>query len=235
MKPLFSRKTLFAVLILVTMLFLCLVTAYASNGNSPGQRAGDDRGNAAKDDQEYTVTILNDSEMGTASASPDHGKTGTKVKLSYSVKNGYYLAGWEIKEGYTGDIIDDKFTILNENVVIRPIFDSISSPSCEFTLKPMKIKKTTALSKTKVKIEWKKQDEAELDYTTCYQIQVSTDKKFEHVVASKRVKRTKTAVTIGGLKKKTKYYVRMRVVHEGENPMYYSPWSNVKSVKTKKK
>ena len=105
----------------------------------------------------------------------------------------------------------------------------------QITLKKIKISKITALSKKKIKVEWKKLSKKTRKATKQIQIQVSTDKNFENIVADKKVKSSKTSVSISGLKKGTKYYVRIRAFTESEGIRYVSPWSSVKKVKTKKK
>ena len=105
----------------------------------------------------------------------------------------------------------------------------------QVTLKKIKISKVTASSKKKIKVQWKKLSKKVRKQAKKIQVQVSTDKAFQNIVAEKILKNTKTSVSISGLKKKTKYYVRIRVFREEGNIRYVSPWSKIKSVKTKKK
>ena len=105
----------------------------------------------------------------------------------------------------------------------------------QVTLKKIKISKVIASSKKKIKVQWKKLSKKVRKQAKKIQVQVSTDKAFQNIVAEKILKNTKTSVSISGLKKKTKYYVRIRVFREEGNIRYVSPWSKIKSVKTKKK
>ena len=64
-----------------------------------------------------------------------------------------------------------------------------------------------------------------------YQIQYSLKKNF----AGAKIKTTtKTSQKISGLKKGKKYYFRVRAVVKANGNVYYSGWSNKKSVKVKK-
>lgn len=99
--------------------------------------------------------------------------------------------------------------------------------------------KGTSLSKIKkarkgFTAKWK----AQKKQTSGYEIQYSTDKKFEKSVKTKNVKKNKTvSVKVGKLKAKKKYYVRVRtyknVKVNGKSQKIYSGWSKAKSVKTK--
>ena len=98
------------------------------------------------------------------------------------------------------------------------------------TLKKLKVKKNTITvtwkhfkhSSGKGKKLWKK--------IKTVQIQVSTDKAFRSIDKDIKLKKSKTRTTIKKLKKKTKYYVRVRYF----DGIGYSIWSNLNSIKTKK-
>ena len=68
-----------------------------------------------------------------------------------------------------------------------------------------------------------------------YQIQYTTDKKFKKGVHTVTVKgKSKASKTIGKLKSKKKYYVRIRFyVDQGDNEKMYGDWSKKQSVKIK--
>ena len=94
--------------------------------------------------------------------------------------------------------------------------------------------KATALSKVTAgkksfTAKWKKQ----ATQTTGYQLQYSTDSKFN---GAKTVTVNKTATVSKAVKKlkaKKKYYVRIRTYKTVSGRTYYSTWSAAKSVKTK--
>ena len=68
-----------------------------------------------------------------------------------------------------------------------------------------------------------------------YEIQYSTDKKFNSNVKTVTIKKNKTtSTTIKNLTKNKKYYVRIRTYKTVSGKTYYSSWSSVKNVKIKK-
>ncbi|WP_026493313.1 hypothetical protein [Butyrivibrio sp. XPD2002] len=97
---------------------------------------------------------------------------------------------------------------------------------------------------TKVKSSKKKKADVTFKGTTGvsgYQIQYSTDKKFNKKVKTKTFKAEKTEsagnskrkVTISKLKRHKKYYFRVRTYVENNNARFYSDWSKAKSAKIK--
>lgn len=92
-----------------------------------------------------------------------------------------------------------------------------------------KVKKVSKKSKKyKVAIKYKKVKNA---YK--YQIQYSTNKKFKASKTKTRIT-SKTKYTINGLKRKTKYYIRVRAYRVQFGERVYGKWSKVRKVKTKK-
>lgn len=96
--------------------------------------------------------------------------------------------------------------------------------------------KGTSISKlTKAKkaftVKWKKQ----ATQTSGYQIQYSTNKNFKSGNKSVTITNTKTtSKKISKLKAKKKYYVRIRTFKKFNGKKYYSSWSKVKNVTTKR-
>ncbi len=92
------------------------------------------------------------------------------------------------------------------------------------------VKKLKA-AKRSLKVSWKKQTLK----TRGYQIQISTDKKFKKNRRTITVKGNKnTSKSIKKLRSRKRYYVRVRTWTRADGSIkYYSPWSSVKSVKTK--
>lgn len=91
------------------------------------------------------------------------------------------------------------------------------------------IKAPTA-GKKKLTAKWKKVSPA-----TGYVVEYSTNNKFK-ASATKKVTVTKNSTlskTIKNLKKKKKYYVRIRAYKEVNKTKYYGTYSSVKSIKTK--
>ena len=100
--------------------------------------------------------------------------------------------------------------------------------------RPASVKaKVKKKSKSKIRVSWKKIKKNKsgkklLKKIKSIQIQISTDPQFKQIVKDKKVGMKKTKVTLK-LKRKTKYYVRVRYI--GKNGV--SKWSKVKKVKTK--
>ena len=96
------------------------------------------------------------------------------------------------------------------------------------------VSKVTAAKKG-FKVTWKKQK----TQTTGYQVQYSTDKNFKKNNKTVTIsKNSTTSKSVGKLKAKKKYYVRVRtyktVKINGKSIRIYSGWSKAKTVTTKK-
>ena len=100
--------------------------------------------------------------------------------------------------------------------------------------KGTKLKKLTG-GKKKIRVQWKKQGaKMSKGRISGYQIQYSTSKKFKKGVRTVTVKKySKVSRTIGKLKSKKKYYVRIRTFKGNGGQRLYSPWSKGKAVKVK--
>jgi len=137
--------------------------------------------------------------------------SSTYYSVSYSnnKKVGKATVTVKLKNGYSG--------ILKKNFSIIP--------------KATKLTSLTGKSKS-ILIKWKKQK----TQTTGYQLQYSMNKKFsKKATMTKTIKRnTATKMTVKKLKAKKTYYVRVRTYKIVNGKKYYSAWSKVKKVKTKK-
>lgn len=100
------------------------------------------------------------------------------------------------------------------------------------TVKPKKvsIKKLTSPKKKSIKITWAKDS-----MVTGYEIEYSTNKKFTKKTTKKvTISKYKTiSKTIGKLKSKKKYYVRIRAYKKSGKTKIYGAWSTVKNIKVK--
>lgn len=142
-------------------------------------------------------------------------KDGMDYNVSYSkgMKNvGKYTVKVTFKENYSG------------------------SKSMTYSINPKgtSVSKVTAAKKG-FKVTWKKQK----TQTTGYQVQYSTDKNFKKNNKTVTIsKNSTTSKSVGKLKAKKKYYVRVRtyktVKFGGKSVKLYSGWSKAKSVTTKK-
>ncbi len=137
-------------------------------------------------------------------------KKGTDYTLSYKANTNIGVATVIIKGAgnYTGSV--------SKTFKIIPKGTSIS--------------KVTKPKSKQLKITWKKQKTK----TTGYQVQVATDKAFtknkKSYTSSKNTVLTKT---FKNLKKKKKYYVRVRTYKTVKGTKYYSSWSKLTQVKTR--
>ena len=142
-------------------------------------------------------------------------KGGVDYNVSYpkDMKNvGKYTVKVTFKENYSG------------------------SKSLTYSINPKGtgVSKVTAAKKG-FKVTWKKQK----TQTTGYQVQYSTDKNFKKNNKTVTIsKNSTTSKSVGKLKAKKKYYVRVRtyktVKFGGKRVKLYSGWSKAKSVTTKK-
>lgn len=76
----------------------------------------------------YNVTVSDDGN-GTATSSYDWGVEGKKIYLKASPNEGYKLKEWQVISGGV-TIADDKFTVGNENVEIKAVFEKIPPEKC---------------------------------------------------------------------------------------------------------
>ncbi len=107
-------------------------------------------------------------------------------------------------------------------------------PSEIVSLSKLKSVKLKALYAKQSQVNWKKMSKKEQGKIQKIQIQYSKDKNFKTGVKTKWAKKTKDSYTIKGLKKNTKYWVRIRVYKKEGNIVYVSKWIT-KNKKTKKK
>ena len=101
----------------------------------------------------------------------------------------------------------------------------------------VKIKKPAA-KKNAVTVKWTKLNKKQLKKSkaTKYEVWVSTSKSFPAGATTKEVFKSKgkSSAKISGLKKKTKYFVKVRAIKYVGGVKHVGKWSSVKSVKTKK-
>ena len=82
---------------------------------------------------EHTVTVTS-SGNGTASASPVKAVAGAEITLSATPDKGYHLKEWQVISGGVS-IKDNKFTMPNNNVEIKAIFEKDAPPTpTEYTV-----------------------------------------------------------------------------------------------------
>ena len=124
-----------------------------------------------------------------------------------------------------------KYTV---KVTFKENYSGNKSMTYSINPKGTGVSKVTAAKKG-FKVTWKKQK----TQTTGYQVQYSTDKNFKKNNKTVTIsKNSTTSKSVGKLKAKKKYYVRVRtyktVKFGGKSVKLYSGWSKAKSVTTKK-
>lgn len=100
-----------------------------------------------------------------------------------------------------------------------------------FSIKPQTSKITSLTAKSKgFSLKWLKRT----TQVTGYQIQYSTNSKFSSPKTINITKNSSTSRTVSKLRSKKKYYIRIRTYKTVGKTKYYSSWSAVKYITTKK-
>lgn len=154
--------------------------------------------------------------------------TGNDINTYISLRNGNLI----LKDG-----IDFNIKYINNKKVGKATIEIIGKGNYKGSIyktfnilpKGTTVSKLTK-DKKKTKVTWKKQKTE----TTGYEIQYSTNSKFNSGNKTINIKKNNIAsVTIKKLKSKKKYYVRIRTYKTVNGKKYYSDWSKAKSVKVK--
>ncbi len=112
-------------------------------------------------------------------------------------------------------------------------FTSVRNVTYNIRPKGTSISKLTK-GKKRFTVKWKKQTaKMSAARINSYQVQYSTNKNFTSPKIKTITGYKKYTKKITGLKKKTKYYVRVRTCMKVNGKWYYSTWSSAKTVKTK--
>lgn len=113
-----------------------------------------------------------------------------------------------------------------KKVIAKLVAGNKNENKGKIILKKTAIKKIVNKKKRSMKLTWKKRAGV-----TGYEIQYCTKKSFKKKVHTKKVKKaSKTTITIKGLKKNKKYYVRIRTYKIVDGTKYVSKWSTKKNV-----
>ena len=100
------------------------------------------------------------------------------------------------------------------------------------TLKAVSIKKPVAGKKSMI-VRWKKLSKNDRKKISKIQIQYSTDKKFRKNVKTTYAGKTADKKKIKNLKRRKRYYIRVRAYKKNSTGVQISKWSKVKNVKLK--
>ena len=80
----------------------------------------------------YTVTVSNDGN-GTGTATPSTAAAGTMISLTATPNEGYHFKEWQVISGGV-TIKDNKFTMPNDNVEVKAVFEEDVPAPTEFTI-----------------------------------------------------------------------------------------------------
>ena len=165
-------------------------------------------------------------------------------------RNGWKFTSWNTSKDGSGTAYADKASVTLKNKDLELYAQWEKDPEQpeqpqqpeqpeqqseeQLTLKKLKSVKLKAVSKKKIKVSWKKLSKKTRRKVKQIEIQISTDPEFRTILKTKLVKSTKKSYTFGGLKKNTRYYIRVRAYTEKDGVKNVSPWVK-KSKKTKKK
>ena len=198
----------------------------------------------------YEVTKATLTKDGTITQKCSCGYVGEKTTIyrpdstSLSV-NSYTYDGKSHKPGIT--IYDSKGNVISANnytlsygsntksigthyITIRFKGNYSGTASRSYTIYPKSPKLTKLSGKSKgFSAKWNK-----VTSSSGYQIQYSTSRNFTKSGTVTISKKSTKSATVRRLKGKKKYYVRVRTYKTVSGYKYYSSWSNVKSVKTKR-
>ncbi len=164
---------------------------------------------------------------------------GKTVTVTVSPDSGYELDTLTYTDNGTEKPIAKSggkysFTVPAGDTTVKATFKVNPNATEKVTLKKLKSVKLKALSAKKLKVTWKKLSSKDQKKIQKIQIQYSTDKTFKTGVKTRWAKKGKASYTIKGLKKNTKYWVRIRAYKKSGNIIYVSKWVT-KNKKTKKK
>ena len=165
----------------------------------------------------------------TVSGIKDKTYTGKNLTQSLVIKDG----NTTLKEGIDYTVAynsNKKIGIATITIIGKGNYAGIITRTFKINPKGTSLKKLTAGSK-QFKATWK----AQKTQTTGYEVQYSTNKNFKSGNKKVNIKKNKTtSSTVKKLKAKKKYYVRIRTYKNVNGKKFYSDWSKVLNVKTKK-
>ena len=162
----------------------------------------------------------------------DYDSDGVRpaLHLNLTSSNVYSYAGTVCSDKYKGNSNNtgntnkdvDKNTNKNTNK------NTTKKPSNPIASLKGVLKSVKSPAKSTLEIKWKK-----LNKVTGYQVQICLKKSFKKGTIQRKFKQKVTSTKVRPLKKKKKYYVRMRPYKKSASKTYYGKWSKVKSVKIK--
>lgn len=180
-------------------------------------------------DENFRVQLRSLAKNGTkVSGVKNKTYSGKSQTQKISVKNSLMTLnnGSEYKVSYSGNK-----SVGTAKIKITGIGNYNGTITKTFKINPKGTSlKSVKKGKKSFKATWKKSSKT---WTTGYQVQYSTSKKFKKAKTTTVKSYKKTKVTVKKLKKRKTYYVHMRTYKTVKGKKYYSGWSKVKKVKTK--
>lgn len=198
------------------------------SGGSTGTPSGGNTDTPSGDDKGNTDSKLTAKKMSLSKASYVYNGKAKKPAVTVIDNKGNKISSAYYTVSYRNNKKVGKGTV---TVTLKNGYSGTLKK--DFTIKPKGTKLTSVTGKSKsISIKWAKQK----TQTTGYQIQYSTSSKFsKKATVTKTVKKNATTkLTAKKLKAKKIYYVRIRTYKTVNGKKYYSAWSKVKEVKTKK-
>lgn len=126
---------------------------------------------------------------------------------------------------YAGTVCSDK---MKKSSKAKPASGSKKKPSNPIASLAGVLRSVKSPAKSTLAIKWKK-----LNKVTGYQVQVSLKSNFKKGTIQRSFKQKVTSTKVKPLKKKKRYYVRIRPYKKKGSKKYYGKWSTVKSAKIK--
>lgn len=126
---------------------------------------------------------------------------------------------------YAGTVCSDKMKKASKP---KPASGSKKKPSNPIASLSGGLRSVKSPAKSTLAIKWKK-----LNKVTGYQVQVSLKSNFKKGTIQRTFKQKVTSTKVKPLKKKKRYYVRIRPYMKKGSKKYYGKWSTVKSAKIK--
>ena len=199
----------------------------------------------AANDYETKVSLMADNSVVVSNLTPN--STSSSVKSSINVKfeqtnartvlgminsfrqsnDAWYWNSDNVTKTYVNGYQEPTKTVINSVTTKGNISSSTSTLQSASKPKKPTIKSLKKGKKSFV-LQWKK-----IKDVKGYQIQYSTSKKFKKAKKVNIKKSSVTKLTVKKLRKKQKYYVRMRSYKVVNGKKVYSSWSKTKTVKTK--
>ncbi|MCQ4637942.1 S8 family serine peptidase [Anaerovorax odorimutans] len=195
-----------------------MVTAYKAGRTMITVTANDSLGVSATCQVTVPYTISYNLNGGKNSAANPSTYYGSTVNLKNPTRKGYTFAGWYTSSSYRTKVT----SISSGNYTLYAKWNKVS-------VKKASIKSLKRVSKTKLKVTYKK-----ISGAKGYQITYSTSKKFSKK-KTKSVTTSSTKKTLKKLKKGKTYYVKVRAYKkDSTGAKVYGKYSKVKKIKLKK-